>query len=214
MSDVAKKSVAVLLSGYGSNLQALIDAMAMQSVHYSIDLVISNVADAYGLKRAQSASIKTVVMEHQQYASRLEFDKSLVQVLQENDIGLVVLAGFMRRLSPYFVDRFAGRLLNIHPSLLPRHPGLNTHRRVIEAGDQEHGCSVHFVTAVLDGGPVIAQQKFAVATDDEQVLKQQVQQLEYDLYWRVVDQVAAGGVEIRDGIAAGWCDEASNLSLC
>ena len=153
--------VVVLISGSGSNLQALIDSLG-DSNPARIRAVISNRAEAFGLQRALAAGIDARVLDHKQFADREAFDAALMQQIDAYAPQLVVLAGFMRILTPGFVRHYQGRLLNIHPSLLPRHKGLDTHRRAIEAGDTEHGCSVHFVTEELDGGPVAIQAAFDV----------------------------------------------------
>lgn len=145
-------NVVVLISGSGSNLQALIDSLRDGATPARIRAVISNRADAYGLERARQAGIQTEVLDHKAYADRESFDQALAQRIDAHEPHLVILAGFMRILSADFVRHYQGRLLNIHPSLLPRHKGLHTHQRALEAGDREHGCSVHFVTEELDGG--------------------------------------------------------------
>lgn len=153
--------VVVLISGSGSNLQALIDSLG-DSNPARIRAVIANRAEAFGLQRALAAGIDARVLDHKQFADREAFDQALMEQIDAYAPHLVVLAGFMRILTPGFVRHYQGRLLNIHPSLLPRHKGLDTHRRAIEAGDAEHGCSVHFVTEELDGGPVAIQAAFSV----------------------------------------------------
>lgn len=139
-------NVVVLISGSGSNLQALIDSVAHDGNPARIAAVICNRAGAYGLERAKQAGIATELLDHKQFDGREAFDAALIQAIDAHQPDLVVLAGFMRILTPGFVQHYAGRLLNIHPSLLPKHKGLHTHQRAIEAGDSEHGCSVHFVT--------------------------------------------------------------------
>jgi phosphoribosylglycinamide formyltransferase-1 len=192
--------IAVLISGSGSNLQALIDAVASGTMKAEISGVLSNRADAYGLVRAQQHGIPTTVISHGDFPGRDAFDQALIRQLQAWDSDLVVLAGFMRILTPAFVEHFEGRLLNIHPSLLPRHKGLHTHRRALEAGDHEHGCSVHFVTAELDGGPVIAQARVPVHPDDtEAALTERVHKSEHLLYPRVLGWIASGVLDYRDG---------------
>ncbi|MDP3366035.1 MAG: phosphoribosylglycinamide formyltransferase, partial [Pseudomonas sp.] len=145
-------NVVVLISGSGSNLQALIDSVAHDGNPARIAAVICNRAGAYGLERAKQAGIATELLDHKQFDGREAFDAALIQAIDAHQPDLVVLAGFMRILTPGFVQHYAGRLLNIHPSLLPKHKGLHTHQRAIEAGDSEPGCSVHFVTEELDGG--------------------------------------------------------------
>ncbi|WP_353233254.1 phosphoribosylglycinamide formyltransferase, partial [Pseudomonas helleri] len=149
--------VVVLLSGTGSNLQALIDSCAIKDSPARIRAVISNRADAYGLQRAKDAGIDTRVLDHTAFEGREAFDAALIEVIDTFNPQLVVLAGFMRILSAGFVRHYQGRLLNIHPSLLPKYKGLHTHQRALQAGDSEHGCSVHFVTEELDGGPLVVQ---------------------------------------------------------
>lgn len=151
------RRIVVLISGNGSNLQALIDAQSYGELGGEIVAVISNKADAYGLQRARDAGIDAVVLPHHEYENREAFDGALIKVIERHEPDLVVLAGFMRILTPMFVHRFHGRLLNIHPSLLPDYQGLNTHARVLADGCTEHGVSVHFVTEELDGGPVVMQ---------------------------------------------------------
>lgn len=187
--------VAVLISGTGSNLQALIKAQQAGKLAVEFSVVLSNRADAKGLAYAAAAGIPTVVVNHTQYNDRESFDAAMVAALEPYTIDTVVLAGFMRILTPVFVDHFAGRLLNIHPSLLPLYRGLHTHRRALENGDKEHGCSIHFVSNVLDGGPVIAQAIVPIhAQDNEDVLAQRVHNVEHLLYpkvlqWRALEQL-------------------------
>jgi len=192
----------VLISGYGSNLQAIIDACASRQLNAEIVGVISNVPTAFGLERARRANIPAVVVDHKAFASRGEFDAALRQTLQQFDADLVVLAGFMRILNADLVNSYAGRMLNIHPSLLPRYPGLNTHQRALDAGDSEHGCTVHFVTANLDGGPLIGQSRCPVHADDSaQTLADRVHGLEHLLYQTVIDWYANGRLRFADGQA-------------
>lgn len=187
--------IAVLISGTGSNLQALIQAQQAGKLAVEFSVVLSNRADAKGLAYAAAAGIPTVVVNHTQYNDRESFDAAMVAALEPYTIDTVVLAGFMRILTPVFVDHFAGRLLNIHPSLLPLYRGLHTHRRALENGDKEHGCSIHFVSNVLDGGPVIAQAIVPIhAQDNEDVLAQRVHNVEHLLYpkvlqWRALEQL-------------------------
>lgn len=181
------KSIVVLISGSGSNLQAIIDACSSGFIPGRINAVISNKASAYGLVRASEAGISTQVLSHKNYLQRDKYDLALIDAIDQHKPDLVVLAGFMRILTPAFVQHFAGRLLNIHPSLLPKYQGLNTHQRAIDAGDDEHGCSVHFVTEQLDGGPVILQAKVPVfADDDSQTLAERVHEQEHRIYPLVV----------------------------
>lgn len=200
---VKKCPVVVLISGNGSNLQALID----QSVgsNYVVTGVISNNGDAYGLQRAAQAGIPAVVINHREYPDRESFDRALMARIDGMEIGLVVLAGFMRILSREFVNHYQGRILNIHPSLLPKYPGTNTHQRVLDAGDSLHGVSVHFVTEDLDGGPVIAHSTVPVRSGDTAAsLQARVHEKEHVLYPRVVVLYAAGRLHMRNG--AAWLD--------
>lgn len=190
-------NVVVLLSGRGSNLQALIDSTCQGDNPARITAVISNRSDAYGLQRAQQAGIATVTLDHQQFDGREAFDAALIQVIDAHQPDLVVLAGFMRILTPGFVNHYSGRLLNIHPSLLPKHKGLHTHQRALEAGDREHGCSVHFVTEELDGGPLVVQAVLPVVENDTaESLAQRVHQLEHLIYPLAVHWFAEGRLRL------------------
>jgi phosphoribosylglycinamide formyltransferase-1 len=180
-------SLVVLISGSGSNLQAIIDQCADKRINASICRVISNKADVKGLARAEAAGITTDVIDHTQYADRDTFDAALIEVIDQCKPDLVVLAGFMRILTEGFVTHFKGRLINIHPSLLPKYQGLNTHQRAIDAGDSEAGASVHFVTEELDGGPVIAQAKVPVESNDTaEALAKRVLTVEHDIFPAVI----------------------------
>ena len=189
--------VVVLISGSGSNLQALIDGAANGELPIRIEAVISNEPDAFGLERARRAGIPAEVVDHRDFASREAFDRALMAAIDRHHPGLVVLAGFMRILTPGFVQHYAGRLLNIHPSLLPKYQGLHTHRRALEAGDAEHGASVHFVTEELDGGPVIIQAKVPVLADDTpERLAARVLEKEHRIYPLVVKWFAQGRLRL------------------
>ncbi len=165
-TDKTMLPIVVLISGTGSNLQALIDAIAQQSLPVAIRAVISNRPHAEGLTRARNAGIATHVLEHGDYPDRDSFDTALLDIIDAYQPGLVLLAGFMRILTRGFVEHYSGRLINIHPSLLPELPGLDTHRRAIEAGKTEHGASVHFVTPQVDGGPAILQARVPIIPND------------------------------------------------
>ena len=179
--------VVVLISGSGTNLQAIIDACNHADYHAKIVGVLSNKADAYGLVRAKNANIDTSVISHKDFNSREQYDQALIKEIDLYNADCIVLAGFMRILTPEFVQHFNGKLLNIHPSLLPKYQGLNTHQRAIDAGDKEHGVSVHFVTEELDGGPVILQAKVPVFDGDKpDDLAQRVHQQEHRIYPLVV----------------------------
>jgi phosphoribosylglycinamide formyltransferase 1 len=194
--------LAVLISGSGTNLQAILDAIAAGTLAAEVSVVLSNQTTAAGLNRAVAAGVATVTLDHREYTSREAFDRAMIAELDRFQPETVVLAGFMRILTADFVRHFHGRLINIHPSLLPRHKGLHTHRRVLEAGDPEHGCSVHFVTEELDGGPVIAQARVPVqANDSEESLSNRVQAREHQLYPRVLEWRAQGRLQLgSDGV--------------
>jgi phosphoribosylglycinamide formyltransferase-1 len=198
--------VVVLISGSGSNLQALIDAQAAGELPVEIRAVISNRADAFGLERAARAGIEGRALSHRAFPSRDAYDAELGNLVEGFAPGLVVLAGFMRILTPGFVARFRGRMFNIHPSLLPKYRGLHTHQRAIEAGDREHGATVHFVTDELDGGPAVIQARVPVyAGDDAETLAARVLEREHLIYPRAVDWFAEGRVRLgADGRA--WLD--------
>ncbi|MFG0644196.1 phosphoribosylglycinamide formyltransferase [Leclercia adecarboxylata] len=199
------KNIVVLISGNGSNLQAIIDACKQKKINGTLRAVFSNKADAFGLERAREAGIAAHALSASQFASREAFDRELVQEIDAYAPDVVVLAGYMRILSPAFVAHYAGRLLNIHPSLLPKYPGLNTHRQVLENGDTEHGTSVHFVTDELDGGPVILQAKVPVFEgDSEEDVTARVQAQEHAIYPLVVSWFVDGRLAMRDGTA--WLD--------
>ncbi len=201
------KNIVVLISGNGSNLQAIIDGCKQKKINGTLRAVFSNKADAFGLERAREAGIAAHALSASQFASREAFDRELVQEIDAYAPDVVVLAGYMRILSPAFVAHYAGRLLNIHPSLLPKYPGLNTHRQVLDNGDEEHGTSVHFVTDELDGGPVILQAKVPVFEgDSEEDVTARVQAQEHAIYPLVVSWFVDGRLEMRDG--AAWLDGA------
>jgi phosphoribosylglycinamide formyltransferase-1 len=162
----AARKATVLISGNGSNLQALIDAVAAGRMDLDISHVISNVADARGLRRAEEAGIRTSVLEHGRFADRNDFDAALALLMAAGEPDLVILAGFMRIIGDPVLEPFRGRMLNLHPALLPRYRGVNTYQRAIDAGDDIHGASIHFVTAELDGGPVFSQVVIPILEDD------------------------------------------------
>ncbi|UFQ99028.1 phosphoribosylglycinamide formyltransferase [Pseudomonas wenzhouensis] len=199
-------NVVVLISGSGSNLQALIDSVAHDGNPARIAAVICNRAGAYGLERAKQAGITTELLDHKQFDGREAFDAALIQAIDAHQPDLVVLAGFMRILTPGFVQHYAGRLLNIHPSLLPKHKGLHTHQRALEAGDSEHGCSVHFVTEELDGGPLVVQAVLPVMADDTaESLASRVHQQEHLIYPLAVRWFAEG--RLRLGAQGAMLDD-------
>jgi len=175
--------LAVLLSGDGSNLQALINATNNGLIKADIVIVISNKVGAKGLQRAQNAGIKNTVVDNLQFSDRKSFDCALALELKKQDLDLIILAGFMRILTSEFVESFAGRILNIHPSLLPKYRGLNTHQKAIDAGDKNAGATVHFVTSELDGGPPIIQSEVPIHRNDtSDDLAQRILKLEHQIY--------------------------------
>ncbi|MFG6667377.1 phosphoribosylglycinamide formyltransferase [Halomonas sp. HNIBRBA4712] len=180
---VEQRRVVVLISGSGSNLAALIEAQSHDRLGGEIVAVISNEPAAFGLKRAHEAGIEAVALPHREYESREAYDGALIKVIERHEPDLIVLAGFMRILTPRFVQRFMGRMLNIHPSLLPAYQGLHTHARALADGVDVHGCSVHFVTEELDGGPVVLQAECRVEQgDSEERLKEKVHAREHLIY--------------------------------
>jgi phosphoribosylglycinamide formyltransferase-1 len=177
----------VLISGGGTNLQAIIDACKLPDYPGSVVGVISNKTDAYGLTRAKDANIETVALSHKDFEDRESYDQALMSKIDLFKPDVIVLAGFMRILTPAFVQHYQGKLINIHPSLLPKYQGLNTHQRAIDAGDAEHGVSVHFVTEELDGGPVILQAKVPIFDGDtSEDLAERVHEQEHRIYPLVV----------------------------
>ena len=197
MSRPEKLRIVVLISGSGSNLQAIMDACAGGGIDGEVVAVISNQADAFGLARARRAGIPTAVLDHRAFDSREAFDQALAERIDRYRPELVALAGFMRILTPDFVRHYAGRMLNIHPSLLPHFQGLHTHRRALEAGHQVHGASIHFVTEELDGGPVVLQAEVPVLPDDdEQTLAARVLEQEHRIYPTVIQWFAEGRLSL------------------
>jgi phosphoribosylglycinamide formyltransferase-1 len=190
---MTKKRVAILISGRGSNMRALIEAAKAKDYPAEIVLVISNVADAGGLDFARKHGIDTKVIEHQKFPSREIFDNAMDVALKAATAEIVALAGFMRLLSPRFVESWEGKMINIHPSLLPAYKGLHTHKRAIDAREKFHGCTVHFVTPELDDGPVILQAKVPVLPGDtEDTLAARVLEQEHKIYPEALRLVAEG----------------------
>ena len=201
MTNVTKK-VVVLISGSGSNLQALMDKLHQQQIQdqqVEIVAVISNKADAYGLQRATDANIPAILVESKGVASREQYDALLAAELDKLQPDLILLAGFMRILTPDFVNQYQGKMLNIHPSLLPKYPGVNTHQRAIDAGDKEHGATVHFVTPELDSGPTVLQAKVPIFSEDTaQDLSDRVLTQEHQIYalaaaWFITNRLTMKG---------------------
>ena len=212
MAD-ARKRVAVLISGRGSNLGALIDAAAASDYPAEVALVISNVPDAAGLIRARQSGIPAAIIDHRQYETKAAFEDAIDAGLGQAGIDLICLAGFMRLLSAKFVEAWRDRILNIHPSLLPLFPGLNTHARALAAGVREHGASVHFVRAATDQGPIVAQAKVPVrAGDTADVLAARVLEAEHRLYPYALRLVASGKASVVGDSVMIADDKAGNMA--
>jgi len=191
---MSNRRIAVLISGRGSNLQALIDAVAAKTLDATIAVVISNIAGAQGLERARAAGIAAVTLPHRDYPSRDAFEAALVAELRAHDVALVCLAGFMRLLGGVYLDAFAGRTLNVHPSLLPAFPGVDAQRQALDHGVRVAGATVHFVTGGLDDGPIVAQAAVPVRDDDTAAsLAARVLDAEHRVYPEAVTSVLDGG---------------------
>ena len=203
MPEIAQEpscKIAILVSGGGSNSQSIIDHVQQGHINADIACVISNKSGAYGLVRAQQASIPTHIIEHKYHVTREAYDTELIKTLAVYNIKLIILAGFMRVLSPTFINEYQENILNIHPSLLPKYTGLNTHARVLEAGESQHGCSVHFVTAELDKGPLVIQAKVNVKkTDSADTLAARVLEKEHIIYPLAVKWFCDKRLELEDG---------------
>jgi len=197
-----QQPIVILISGRGSNMHALIDRSRQRGAPYVVSHVFSDRADAPGLAAARDCEIPVRALPSAKGADRAAYDRALADAIDEVSPSLIVLAGFMRILTAQFVQKFAGKILNIHPSLLPKYPGLHTHRRAIEAGDKEHGATVHFVTEELDGGPRIIQARVAVATDDtEDSLAMRVLAQEHRIYPLAVSWFCEGRLRYQAGKA-------------
>jgi phosphoribosylglycinamide formyltransferase-1 len=192
-------NLVVLISGNGSNLQAIIDYLKQHpELPITISAVISNRPDAFGLTRAQNAHIPTVTIDHKQFASRDDFDRELIRTIDTFKPGLLVFAGFMRILTPAFIDHYAGRMINIHPSLLPKYQGVNTHERALAAGEKKHGCTVHLVTLELDSGPILSQGVVPVEPHDTpDTLKERVHLMEHRIYPQTIAWFAQQRVTVK-----------------
>ena len=198
----SQKNIVVLVSGSGSNLQAILDACDSNMIDASVKAVFSNKAEAFGLERAKNAGVDARSVNPKDFGSREEFDHELMIQIDTYQPDLIVLAGYMRILSSEFVRHYAGKMVNIHPSLLPKYPGLHTHQRAIDAKDKEHGTSVHFVTEELDGGPVILQAKVPVFEDDDaELLAGRVLTQEHAIYPMVCKWFAEDRLSMVDGQA-------------
>ena len=196
---------AILISGSGTNLQSFIDKVAAGELDLELCLVFSNKPDAYGLERAKKAGIPTACIEHGDLETREAFDQAVAAVIDDFKPELIVLAGFMRILSPWFVKHYEGKVLNIHPALLPKYPGLNTHQRALDAGEEWHGSTVHFVTEELDGGPRILAGRLRVDPNETaEELQHRVQAMEHQIYPEAAALVGSGRATYRDGTA--WID--------
>jgi phosphoribosylglycinamide formyltransferase-1 len=194
--------VVILISGRGSNLQSIIEAMHRDELDIDIKAVISNRPDAAGLDRARDAGIPAITIDHTAFTSRQEFELALQQGIDQFEPQLVILAGFMRILGKEFVQHYLGHMLNIHPSLLPKYTGLNTHQRVLDNGDSTHGASIHFVTTELDGGPVVIQVEVPVLDDDDtDSLASRVLQQEHKLYIQAIQWFAENRLQLINGQA-------------
>jgi len=204
------KNIVVLISGSGSNLQAILDACESKMIDASVKAVFSNKADAYGLERARSSSVDAHAINPKEFESREAFDLELMTQIDAYQPDLIILAGYMRILSSEFVRHYLGKMINIHPSLLPKYPGLHTHQRAIDAKDSEHGTSVHFVTEELDGGPVVLQAKVPVFDDDNaESLASRVLTQEHQIYplvskWFIEERLSMiNGKAVLDGQELG-----------
>jgi len=187
----------VLISGNGSNLQSIIDSAS--KIDLNISCVISSNSDAYGLKRAEKASIPIAIIDHKLFDSRLTADKAIMKVIDDSKAEVIILAGYMRILSSEFIDKYIGKILNIHPSLLPKFKGLNTHQRAIDAAEKIHGVSIHFVTEDLDAGPVIAQSIVEIDfTDNAKSLASKVLNKEHILYPKIIHWYTQGRIKLID----------------
>ena len=196
------KKIAVLISGQGNNLQAIIDACQTQQIPAEIVCVISNKANAFGLIRAKSAGIFSRVFLRNNFESNLAMDQSIADELDKFDVDLIVLAGYMKILTPEFIQRFEGKIINIHPSLLPKYPGLNTYQRALDSGDREHGTTVHFVNEEVDNGAIILQAKVPIFDDDTvEVIEARTREQEYRIYPIVVKWFVENRLKLQNGVA-------------
>lgn len=196
------KKIVVLISGNGSNLQAILDATLSGKINGHICGVISNKADAYGLERAKQAEIPTFVFSRKQFESNQAMDLAIAKQIEDLDADLIVLAGYMKILTPDFTQRFEGKILNIHPSLLPKYAGLNTHQRAIDAGDTEHGMSIHFVNEEMDGGAIVLQAKVPIFPEDNvDELITRIQEQEHRCYPLVVQWFCDDRLSLKQGKA-------------
>ena len=197
MGDI--KKLAVLVSGNGSNLQSIIDSINIGEINANISLVISNIETAYALTRAKKENLNSAFLNHKNFSSRESFDQALSELLIKHEVDLIVLAGFMRILSNSFIEKFNRKIINIHPSLLPKYPGLNTHEKVINNKDKFHGVTIHLVDEGLDSGPIIAQARF-VATKYKDIdgLITKVHSIEHKLYPMIIKMIVEGEINLNE----------------
>ena len=190
--------IAVLISGNGSNLEAIIDACNNNLINGSVDIVISNNPNAYGIQRAKNHSINYKIIDNKSFEAREDFDQALINELNECNPDLIVLAGFMRILTPLMIEAFKNKIINIHPSLLPKYPGLDTHKSVLKNGDSKHGVTIHYVNEVLDGGKIIAQGEISVGTNETaEDLQKRIHAVEHVMLPLVVSKFADGTINSR-----------------
>lgn len=190
-------SIAVLISGSGTNLQSIIDAVEGKRLDAKIEIVLSNIADAFGLERAKKHGVSTVVLDHKSYSSREAYDQAVVELLQKRGVELVVLAGFMRLLSPVFIKAYSNRIMNIHPALLPSFPGLQVQKKAVEHGVRFAGCTVHFVNEECDEGPIIIQAVVPVFADDtEETLGARILKQEHRIYPQAIQLYAENRLRV------------------
>ncbi len=197
MGDI--KKLAVLVSGNGSNLQSIIDSINIGEINANISLVISNIETAFALTRAKQENLNSAFLNHKNFSSRESFDQALSELLIKHEVDLIVLAGFMRILSNSFIEKFNRKIINIHPSLLPKYPGLNTHEKVINNKDKFHGVTIHLVDEGLDSGPIIAQARF-VATKYKDIdgLITKVHSIEHKLYPMIIKMIVEGEINLNE----------------
>ncbi len=195
------KKIAVLISGSGSNLEAIIKSCNSNLINAEVVSVISNDSDAYGLIRANNLNVNTKIINHNEFTSRNEFEKVLEDYLDELNVDLIVLAGFMRILGKKIVNKFSSKMINLHPSLLPLYPGLNTHEKALFNNDKEHGISIHFVSTELDAGPIIAQGIININNDEKiETLVDRIHKIEHKLLPKIIGQICEGNIYIEKNI--------------
>ena len=192
------KKIAVMISGSGSNLEAIVKACHEKNIYGEIVYVISNNPDAYGIERAKKYNIPVKIIDHKSYTDRDDFDDALKEFLDNLEIDLIILAGFMRILGKNITEKFYGKMINLHPSLLPLYPGLNTHTQALNNKDEYHGISIHFVSAELDAGPLIAQGKVSVKADDDlEKLVSKIHKVEHDLLPKIINELCTNNIYLN-----------------